>query len=90
MKNVQQFEPGLLPTYAVILFISSIVVFQGRSTGYIGEWGLRQVRLHLDQQWTRFSLLFFVLPMQFVVVVVAVVIVDVVAAAVGGTSGIVT
>lgn len=90
MKNVQQFEPGLLPTYAVILFISSIVVFQGRSTGYIGEWGLRQVRLHLDQQWTRFSLLFFVLPMQFVVFVVAVVIVDVVAAAVGGTSGIVT
>lgn len=90
MKNVQQFEPGLLPTYAVILFISSIVVFQGRSTGYIGEWGLRQVRLHLDQQWTRFSLLFFVLPMQFVVVVVAVVIVDVVAATVGGTSGIVT
>lgn len=90
MKNVQQFEPGLLPTYAVILFISSIVVFQGRSTGYIGEWGLRQVRLHLDQQWTCFSLLFFVLPMQFVVFVVAVVIVDVVAAAVGGTSGIVT
>lgn len=41
MKNVQQFEPGLLPTYAVILFISSIVVFQGRSTGYgTTHWGM--------------------------------------------------
>jgi len=37
MKNVQQFEPGLLPTYAVILFISAIVV-RGRDWDWEWEW----------------------------------------------------